>query len=211
MNKLKNLWDEIVFQVEDFYYWQKWKFPRKTKLKIQRTLNTSLLVVVTILLIALIIGGMGTEEPQTLVTYNIDETTVYADSPEVVATVTLGKAIQEVIKTECKRQDVDINLVYAIINSGDPEDGVERIGVMKIHPDLREKYDKSYHKDVGIRESIYSNAVKGIERIKWVTENNKTIEGALMVYIYTKPQAQEMWKEGVSTTNWVESVKENMR
>lgn len=211
MDKLKNLWDEIVYQLEDFYYWQKWKFPRKTKLKIQRTLNTSLLVVVTILLIALIIGGMGTEEPQTLVTYNIDETTVYADSTEVVATVTLGKAIKEVIKTECKRQGVDINLVYAIINSPEVGDGIERIGVMKLHPDLREKYDKSYHKDVGIRESIYSNAVKGIERIKWVTENNETLEGALMCYIYTKPQAQEMWGQGIKTTEWVENVKEELK
>ena len=210
MNKLKNLWDEIVFQVEDFYYWQKWKFPKKAKLKIQRTLNTSLLVIITALLIALIVGGMG-NEPQTLVTYNIDETTVYADSPEVVATVTLGKAIKEVIKTECKRQDVDINLVYAIINSPEVGDGIPRIGVMKIHPDLREKYDKSYHKDVGIRESIYSNAVKGIERIKWVTENNETLEGALMCYIYTKPKAQEMWSKGIRTTEWVEAVKELMK
>ena len=211
MDKLKNLWDEIVYQLEDFYYWQKWKFPRKTKLKIQRTLNTSLLVVVTILLIALIIGGMGTEEPQTLVTYNIDETTVYADSPEVVATVTLGKAIKEVIKTECKRQGVDINLVYAIINSPEVGDGIPRIGVMKIHPDLREKYDETSRDGVGIRESIYSNAVKGIERLKWATENNETIEGALMVYIYTKPQAQEMWANGIRSTEWVDGIMEELK
>ena len=43
------------------------------------------------------------------------------------------------------------------------------------------------------------------------TENNETIEGALMVYIYTKPQAQEMWEQGVKTTEWVEAVKELMK
>lgn len=32
-----------------------------------------------------------------------------------------------------------------------------------------------------------------------------------MVYIYTKPQAQEMWEQGVKTTEWVEAVKELMK
>lgn len=39
---------------------------------------------------------------------------------------------------------------------------------------------------------------------------NETIEGALMVYIYTKPQAQEMWGQGIKTTDWVNGIMEGM-
>ena len=31
-----------------------------------------------------------------------------------------------------------------------------------------------------------------------------------MVYIYTKPQAQEMWKRDIKTTDWVNEAKEGM-
>lgn len=144
------------------------------------------------------------------ITYNIVESAEQVAVEERVE-VDLGKAIRQVIETECERQNVDINLVYAIIYSDDVADGTPRYGIMRIHPDLLSKYDAMMGKGPGVVESIYSNAVAGITRLNWALKNNSTIEGALMAYIYTKPIAQEMWKEGVSTTNWVESVKENMR
>ena len=59
-------------------------------------------------------------------------------------------------------------------------------------------------------ESVKANVVVGIGRLKWCMENNQSVEGALMVYIY-KPQAQEMWGKGGKTTEWVEAVKELMK
>ena len=60
-------------------------------------------------------------------------------------------------------------------------------------------------------ESVKANVVVGIGRLKWCMENNQSVEGALMVYIYTKPQAQEMWKRDIKTTDWVNAVMEGMK
>ena len=63
----------------------------------------------------------------------------------------------------------------------------------------------------GVVESVKANVVVGIGRLKWCMENNQSVEGALMVYIYQGPQAQEMWGQGIKTTDWVEAVKELMK
>lgn len=205
MDKLKNLWEEIVYQVDDFIFWITWKFPYKKRAKMLKVFTGVSQVAIMILLIVLIIAVMGLEQNQT--TYNMTEITEIHEGEVKETQVVLGKAIKEMIKTECKRQGVDIELVYAIINSEEVNDGTPRYGIMKLHPDLIKKYDANYRDGVGVVESIYSNMESGVKRLKWATENNETIEDALMVYIYTKPIAQKMWKQGIKTTDWVEMVK----
>jgi hypothetical protein len=163
-----------------------------------------------ILLVVLIFRSYAPVEKQNFdITYNITEIQEITENT-LENSVVLGKAIKEMIKTECKRDKVDINLVYAIINSSDPGDNIPRYGIMKLHPDLIKKYDVNYREGVGVVDSIYSNMESGIKRLAWCMENNETLEGALMVYIYTKPQAQDMWAQGKKTTDWVEGVKESL-
>ena len=94
-------------------------------------------VAIMILLIVLIIEVMGLEQT----TYNITEITEIHEGEVKDTQVVLSKAIKEMIKTECKRQGVDIELVYAIINSEEVNDGTPRYGIMKLHPDLIKKHD----------------------------------------------------------------------
>ena len=134
---------------------------------------------------------------------------------EVVAEHTINPQIEnvllsELIEAECERVGVNKNIVYAIINSPYP-DSEPRYGLMKIHGDLIEKYNVNWSDGEGVVESVKANVVVGIGRLKWCMENNQSVEGALMVYIYTKPQAQEMWAKGTKTTKWVESVKEELK
>jgi hypothetical protein len=209
MDKLKNLWEEIVYQLDKFGYWLNWKFPYKKRARIRKALREILLYVTVVLLVVLIFKSYQPVETQKYeITYNITE--AQATEQTVEPKTELGKAIKEMIKTECKRQGVDINLVYAIINSEEVNDGTPRYGIMKLHPDLIKKYDANYRDGVGVVESIHSNMESGIKRLKWATENNETIESALMVYIYTKPEAQKMWADGIKTTKWVEEVKREM-
>ena len=119
--------------------------------------------------------------------------------------------LSELIEAECERVGVNIEIVYAIINSSYPKDNIPRYGLMKIHGDLIEKYNVNWADGKGVVESHKANVIVGIGRLKWCMENNKSVEGALMVYIYTKPQAQEMWGQGIKTTEWVENVKEGMQ
>ena len=135
---------------------------------------------------------------------------------EVVAEPTINPQIEnvllsELIEAECERVGVNKNIVYAIINSAYPKDNIPRYGLMKIHGDLIEKYNVNWSDGEGVVESVKANVVVGIGRLKWCMENNQSVEGALMVYIYTKPQAQEMWAKGTKTTEWVEAVKELMK
>ena len=203
MDKIKNLWEEIVYQLDKFGNLLTWKFPYKKRARMLKVFIGVSQVAIMILLIVLIIAVMGLEQT----TYNITEITEIHEGEVKDTQVVLGKAIKEMIKTECKRQRVDIELVYAIINSDDPDDGLPRYGIMKLHPELIKKYDANYRDGVGVVESIYSNMESGVKRLKWATENNETIESALMVYIYTKPIAQKMWADGIKTTKWVEEVK----
>ncbi len=115
--------------------------------------------------------------------------------------------LSELIEAECERVGVNKNIVYAIINSPYP-DSEPRYGLMKIHGDLIDKYNVNWSDGEGVVESVKANVVAGIGRLKWSMENNQSAEGALMVYIYTKPKAQEMWLNGIKTTEWVEAVKE---
>ncbi len=118
--------------------------------------------------------------------------------------------LSELIEAECERVGVNMEIVYAIINSPYP-DSEPRYGLMKIHGDLIDKYNVNWSDGEGVVESVKANVVVGIGRLKWCMENNQSVDGALMVYIYTKPQAQEMWGQGVKTTEWVENVKEGMK
>ncbi len=118
--------------------------------------------------------------------------------------------LSELIEAECERVGVNIEIVYAIINSPYP-DSEPRYGLMKIHGDLIDKYNVNWSDGEGVVESVKANVVVGIGRLKWCMENNSSLEGALMVYIYTKPQAQEMWSNGIKTTEWVENVKEELK
>jgi hypothetical protein len=203
MDKIKNLREEIVYQLDEFGNWLNWKFPYKKRARMLKVFTGVSQVAIMILLIVLIIAVMGLEQT----TYNITEITEIHEGEVKDTQVVLGKAVKEMIKTECKRQGVDIELVYAIINSEEVNDGTPRYGIMKLHPDLIKKYDANYRDGVGVVESIYSNMESGVKRLKWATENNETIESALMVYIYTKPEAAKMWADGIKTTMWVEEVK----
>ena len=139
-------------------------------------------------------------------------------TPNVTATESLltinpqveNELLSEIITNECERVGVNKNIVYAIINSPYP-DSEPRYGLMKIHGNLIEKYNVNWSDGEGVVESVKANVVVGIGRLKWCMENNQSVEGALMVYIYTKPQAQEMWAKGIKTTEWVENVKEEMK
>lgn len=135
---------------------------------------------------------------------------------EVVVEPTINPQVEnellsEIITNECERVGVNIEIVDAIINSSYPKDNIPRYGLMKIHGDLIEKYNVNWADGKGVVESHKANVIVGIGRLKWCMENNQSVEGALMVYIYTKPQAQEMWEQGVKTTEWVEAVKELMK
>ena len=118
--------------------------------------------------------------------------------------------LSELIEAECERVGVNKNIVYAIINSPYP-DSEPRYGLMKIHGDLIDKYNVNWSDGCGVVESVKANVVVGIGRLKWCMENNQSVEGALMVYIYTKPQAQEMWKRDIKTTDWVNAVMEELK
>lgn len=175
--------------------------------KIIKVLNAVVYYMIPILLVMVLITHSTPKVEQLVVNYTIEESEEIVTSAETDE-VPLGKAIKEVIKTQCNLRGVDQNLVYAIINSADVEDGEYRIGIMKLHPDLRQKYDKHMGKGPGVVESIYSNAVAGIDRLKWCFDTNASFEGAMMVYVYTKPVAQEMWAQDIVTTEWIESIKE---
>ena len=134
---------------------------------------------------------------------------------EVVAEPTINPQIEnvllsELIEAECERVGVSKNIVYAIINSPYP-DSEPRYGLMKLHGDLIEKYNVNWSDGCGVVESVKANVVVGIGRLKWSMENNQSVEGALMVYIYTKPQAQEMWKRDIKTTDWVNGILEELK
>jgi hypothetical protein len=206
MNKLKNLWDEIIYQLEDFQMWLGNHKP--VIIKVKKITDTVILYAIPILLIIVLVGMAkpNVNNENLNVTYNITN----AEVEQISTEVELGKAIREVIKTQCNLRKVDINLVYAIINSEEVEDEY-RIGVMKLHPNLREKYDAQMGEGPGIIESIYSNAVAGIDRLAWCLKNNESLEGALMVYYYTKPEAQKMWAKGIKTTEWVDGIKEGLK
>ena len=208
MNKLKTLYNEIIYQLEDFIFWLTWKFRRKRRLRLRKLFQEiTTYLIAALLIILLLTGNTPIIHGDTVI--NITEPT---SGISEVQSVELGKAIKEVIRVECEKQGVPESLVYAIINSPDPtEDRLPRYGVMKLHPDLINKYNANYPDGMGIVMSIYSNVVSGVERLAWCLDNNASIEGALMVYIYTKPQAQEMWGQGIKTTDWVEAVKELMK
>lgn len=136
-------------------------------------------------------------------TPNVETTeTEYAINPQVKT-----ELLSSIIENECDRQNVDIELVYEIINSPQPNDGVVRYGLMKIHEDLVEKYNVNWSDGEGVIENVEANILSGIGRLKWAKANNASFEGMMMVYIYTKPEAQKMWADGIKTTKWVEEVK----
>lgn len=129
----------------------------------------------------------------------------YAINPQVD-----DRALTELIKSECERQNVSESLVYAIINSPYPDDNIPRYGVMKLHEDLVDKYNVNWDEGEGIIENPKANVMAGIGRLKWAAENNASLDGILMVYIYTKPNAQRLWADEAKTTEWVESLREAM-
>lgn len=172
MSKLGDFAFEVEYGLQNFWNWVK-----RNRFKTHVMLN---LVMVIILLIVLS-KASALNSGDTII-YNI-----MGDPTKI--------SFEEVIAEECKRQGVDEQLVNAIMYSGDPADGVERIGLMKLHPDLNKEE--------------FINISHGVSRLKWCLDKNKSIDGALMVYIYTKPIAQEMWKEGIRTTMWVENVKKD--
>lgn len=191
--------------------------PQVRRLQSARTWINKSLPYISVLLLLLIFVRLGNISP-----VNVDGARPFSTPPEVIAEeqeleggvelqsyqFELSKTLQSVIEFQCNRYEVDPQLVYAVIFSGPPtEDGLPRFGIMKLHPDLVSKYDAKYTQGVGVVESVYSNVECGVERLAWALENNATLEGALMAYIYTKPKAQEMWRQGVRTTDWVESVK----
>ena len=127
----------------------------------------------------------------------------------------LPVALDEYTQEVCRLYDVDPELVYAIMytkgfdpsNNQIGDDGITRYGLMSIHPDLIGKAKKQFGFRLDVVESAYSNVMYGVSRLEWALSNNESIEGALMVYYYTQPKAQEMWKQGIKTTDWVEAVK----
>lgn len=217
--RLRDIWSDIWNDFELLLIeWKvnfKIRFNLKEEESIVKTINRLIFYTIPILLIITIVLLVTSQKiEETTIIYNITEAmpqNMPSAAVEQKTTDTLGKAIKETIHNECVRQKVDENLVYAIINSPLPtEDAFTRSGIMKIHPDLVDKYNKQ-ESGPGVLESIYSNAVAGIGRLAWALENNNTLDGTLMVYIYTKPQAQEMWSKGTKTTKWVESVKEELK
>lgn len=173
-----NKWDDFKFEVE----WgakEAWKWIKEHDSQSQVIFNMIMLVILLVVLSkssALRAGDM--------VIYNV------VGGPAENSTEI---SLEDVVKDECERQGVDEKIAIAIMNSDNPEDGVERVGIMKLHPALK--------------KDEHVNISSGVSRLKWCLDKNKSIDGALMVYIYTEPIAQEMWKEGIRTTMWVEEVK----
>jgi hypothetical protein len=139
-----------------------------------------------------------------------------AEIPEIVLHERqLPVALDEYTQEVCRLYDVDPELVYAIMytkgfdpaNNDVGDDGITRYGLMSIHPDLIGKSKEQFGFGLDVVESAYSNVMYGVSRLKWAVDGNASIEGALMAYYYTKPAALEMWKQGIKTTDWVESVK----
>jgi len=202
-------WENFLFEIE-YRFGEMWKslkqqFPTKKRILLKNIIDSIALYLIVLFLIIISsrLGNIG----NTTIHYNEPTQLTTSGGIETSQTVELGKAIKEVIRVECAIRNVDANLVYAIINSQPPDDGIPRYGVMKIHPELIKKYDADYGEDVGVVDSIYSNVVAGVERLEWCLDNNASIEGALMVYIYTQPEAKKMWEMGIRSTDWVDAVK----
>lgn len=193
--------------------------PQVRRLQSAPTWINKSLPYISVLLLLLIFVRLGNISP-----VNVDGAGSFSTPPEAMAEgqeqelegnvelqsyqFELSKTLQSAIEFQCNRYEVDPQLVYAVIFSGPPtEDGVPRFGIMKLHPGLISKYDAKYPQGVGVVESVYSNVECGVERLAWALEDNATLEDALMAYIYTKPEAQKMWADGIKTTKWVEEVK----
>ena len=207
-------WENFLFEIE-YRFGEMWKslkqqFPTKKRILLKNTIDSIALYLIVLFLIIISsrLGNIG----NTTIHYNEPTQLTTSGGIETSQSVELGKAIKEVIRVECEKQGVPESLVYAIINSSVPtEDALPRYGVMKLHPDLIAKYNKNYPDGMGIVMSIYSNVVSGVERLAWCLESNQSLEGALMSYIYTQPEAKKMWNKGIRSTEWVEAVKELMK
>ena len=138
-----------------------------------------------------------------------------AEIPETVLQERqLPQALDEYTQEVCRLYDVDPELVYAIMytkgfdpaNNQVGDDGITRYGLMSIHPDLIGKSKEQFGFRLDVVESAYSNVMYGVSRLKWAVDGNESIEGALMAYYYTVPEAQKMWAKGVKGTEWTREV-----
>ena len=206
-------WENFLFEIE-YRFGEMWKslkqqFPTKKRILLKNIIDSIALYLIVLFLIIISsrLGNIG----NTTIHYNEPTQLTTSGGIEISQSVELGKAIKEVIRVECEKQGVPESLVYAIINSTAPtEDALPRYGVMKLHPDLINKYNANYPDGMGIVMSIYSNVVSGVERLAWCLESNQSLEGALMSYIYTQPEAKKMWDLGIGSTEWTDAVKEGM-
>jgi hypothetical protein len=148
---------------------------------------------------------------------------IIQQQPEVATTDTivirnesgeLSKALTQYTIDVCKLYDLDPNWMFAIMatNEFNPDktlvadDGITRYGICSIHPDIIGTAKEKFDFKVDLVESAYSNIFVGIDRLAWALEKNDSVQGALMVYFYTKPEAQKLWNKNIRTTEWVETV-----
>lgn len=194
--KIWDIWFDVCYYTEPFRKKLKQKITPYRIREVKKWIDSIVLYAILVVVVMILTQPMAKS-----VEVLYDLTTM----PVEIENENIGKALNEVIKEECYKNDVPIELVYAIINTNLPPMDVPRYGIMQLHPDLLKKYKDRFA--VSVVESQYSNVVAGIERLAWALNKNETIEGALMVYYYTQPKAQEMWKRGIKTTDWVEEVK----
>ena len=131
---------------------------------------------------------------------------VYYDCP-------LSKDLQDHIRTLCSQNDVPMDLVIAQIQveSGFRADCISATndyGLMQInkinHKWLSEQY--------GITDFLdpYQNVLCGIKILSGHLKNCGSLEKALMSYNMGSGGADNLWKQGIHTTNYVQKVKSAM-
>ena len=150
---------------------------------------------------------------------NLEYQAIYYDSYEETETLntSMPRASQEAVVNYCKIYGVDERLAFAVIevqSHGNPDyistDRL-RYGYFGVHIDHLERFRRIFpNVELDYRMSAYSNIMYGVYRLKEVTDNNESLEGALMVFELGGKEAMRLWAQGVKTTEFVEKVKEQM-
>jgi soluble lytic murein transglycosylase-like protein len=125
----------------------------------------------------------------------------------------LSEELQDYIRTLCKEKDVPMDLVIAQIQvesnfRADCVSDTNDYGLMQInkinHGWLKEKY--------GITDFLdpYQNVLCGINILSGHLRNCGNLEKALMSYNMGTVGADNLWKQGIRTTKYVQKIKSVM-